>query len=146
VTRRSALLLPGALATLGFLVPTLSACDSSSSAGAPTAAVTTRPPSSLPSITPTPGPSKPVGFSIAVTVTGGTVTPAAKTYQVAEGTPVSVTVTSDKADEVHSHCSHQEQPVPAGGTVTLSFTATEPGVCEIETHVSGLVLLRLAVA
>ena len=143
--RRSALLPAIALAAVGLLVPMVTAC-SSSSAAAPPAAVTSGPPSLPPSIAPTPGPSKPAGLRIQVTVVGGTVSPAAKTYEVAQGTSVSVTVTSDKDEEVHSHCSDQELAVAAGGSVTLNFTVTEPGVCEVETHVSELVLFRLAVA
>ena len=152
MSRQTALLPVIALTTVVLLNPTLSACSPSSSAAAPNAAATTSPTSIPPSHAPTADPSKPAdpakpaSLSIAITVAAGKVSPAAKTYQVAEGTLVSISVTSDKADGVHSHCSGQEKQVAAGGTVTLNFTVTKTGVCEVETHISELVLVRLAVS
>ncbi len=82
---------------------------------------------------------------IAVTYEGGRIDPPPGKIQVPVGTHVHLTVTSDVADEVHNHYDGKEQEVPAGGTTTFDFVATEPGVYEVELHHADKVLMQLQV-
>jgi hypothetical protein len=66
--------------------------------------------------------------------------------QVAEGTSVTLVVTSDVADEVHVHGYDIEKELTPGAPVTLQFDATIAGVFEVELHHASTVLLRLQVS
>ncbi len=80
-----------------------------------------------------------------VHVTGGQVGGDAGRAQIAEGTHVTLVVTSDVADEVHVHGYDIESELEPGTPAELSFDATIPGVFEVELHESGTVLLTLQV-
>ena len=82
---------------------------------------------------------------IAITYTNGQIDPPAGKVQVAVGTHVHLTVTSDVAEEVHNHYDDDEVEVPAGGTATFDFVATNPGVYEVELHHADKVLMQLQV-
>ena len=82
---------------------------------------------------------------IAITYKGGQIDPPPSKIQVAVGTHVHLTVTSDVADEVHNHYNDKEVEVPAGGTATFDFVATTPGVYEVELHHADKVLMQLQV-
>jgi hypothetical protein len=59
------------------------------------------------------------------------------------GDTVKLTVSSDRADIVHVHGVNIEKPVPAGTSVTITFTVKDPGIYEVETHESDLTLLQI---
>lgn len=62
------------------------------------------------------------------------------------GTPVTVSVTSDVADEIHVHGYDRKGRIPTvGGTGLVSFTANTPGVFEVELEQSKLHLVQLQV-
>ena len=82
---------------------------------------------------------------ITVTVAGDTITPKPATVTVKAGQPITLTVTSDRADEVHVHGIDKELELEAGVAGTLSFTATPAGSYEVETHKSGKLLFKLQV-
>jgi plastocyanin len=82
---------------------------------------------------------------IEVVVVDGTVDTAEDSVDVAVGETVRVTVTSDVDDEVHVHGVEQTADLSAGSPTTLEFSLAEPGVYEVETHESGLLLLQLIV-
>lgn len=65
---------------------------------------------------------------------------------VATGTPVTLVVTSDVADEVHVHGYDVEKELTPGTPATLQFDATIAGVFEVELHHADTVLLRLQVS
>ena len=65
--------------------------------------------------------------------------------EVAVGDAVRVTVTSDVDAEVHVHGVDQTADLPTGRPTTLELSFAEPGVYEVETHESGLLLLQLIV-
>jgi len=44
---------------------------------------------------------------------------------------------------VHVHGVNIERPVAAGQTVEFTFVVKDPGVYEVETHESGLSLLKI---
>jgi plastocyanin len=82
---------------------------------------------------------------IEVVVVDGTVDTAEDSVDVAVGETVRVTVTSDVDDEVHVHGVEQTADLSAGSPTTLEFSLAEPGVYEVETHESGLLLFQLIV-
>ncbi|GGS87926.1 hypothetical protein ACFFV7_51350 [Nonomuraea spiralis] len=90
--------------------------------------------------------SAPDGQAVAViTVAGGRVSPPSGWLEVAQGRPVSITVTSDVADELHVHGYDIEAELRPGVPETVRFTADLTGVFEVETHRSRLVLTQVAV-
>ncbi len=65
--------------------------------------------------------------------------------EVTAGTAVRLVVTSDVDDELHVHGVDQTAELIAGQPTTVEFTVDEPGVFEVETHESDLLLLQLLV-
>lgn len=82
---------------------------------------------------------------IEVTVAKKVVTPAPRTITVTKGQQIALTVTSDQPDEVHVHGIDVEKELEAGQPGTLTFTASQTGSFEVETHKSGLLLFKLDV-
>lgn len=119
--------------------------NGASSAPSTSAASATTPAASESPSTPTPSPSE-TGRTLAVSVTGSTVKPAPATVDLPVGQTLTLTVTSDHADEVHAHGFEVEKEVAAGGTATLVLTAKDPGVYEVEMHHPALLLLKIAVS
>lgn len=82
----------------------------------------------------------PYTFDIAIEgtdVTGG------GTLSVPVGETVTLRITSDIADEVHIHGYDLVLDLTAGTMSEISFSADIPGVFEIETHNSALVIANL---
>jgi hypothetical protein len=90
----------------------------------------------------------PASKAITLTIADGKVTPELGDVNVAPGQLITLTVTSDKDDEVHAHTGGEgvELELTAGkpGTVDL-IAPTIPGAYEVETHESGLLLFQLVV-
>ncbi|MEV0615852.1 hypothetical protein AB0I81_21240 [Nonomuraea sp. NPDC050404] len=80
-----------------------------------------------------------------ITVTRGRVSPPPGWLEVDKGQSVSITVTSDVADELHVHGYDITAALRPGTPATVRFTADLTGVFQVETHVSKLVLTQLAV-
>ncbi|NJP90807.1 hypothetical protein HCN51_15300 [Nonomuraea sp. FMUSA5-5] len=80
-----------------------------------------------------------------ITIAGGRVEPPPGWLEVGRGRQVSITVTSDVADEVHVHGYDLVAELRPGVPATLRFTADLTGVFQVETHRSELVLTQLAV-
>jgi hypothetical protein len=78
-------------------------------------------------------------------VRGKQVTPAPSTVDLRVGESLTLTVTSDHADELHLHGFDIEKQLPAGQPVTVTLTGTQPGTYEVETHHPELRLLKIAV-
>jgi hypothetical protein len=93
-----------------------------------------------------PAPVGPTVRMITITVRGGQVSGETGRVAVPLGTPVTLSVTSDVADEAHVHGYDREVEIPAGGTASVSFTANIPGVFEVELHESKLQLFQLQVS
>ena len=83
--------------------------------------------------------------TIKVAVADGKVTPATHREDVAKGATVHLQVTIDVADEVHLHGYDLKKDLEAGSTGTLTFTADQTGVFEVELENAGLQLLQLQV-
>ncbi len=91
-------------------------------------------------------PTGPSARVINITVRGGQISGDTGRVEVPLGTPVTINVTSDVADEVHIHGYEKKAEIPAGGSASVSFAADIPGVFEGELHESGLQLLQLQVS
>jgi heme/copper-type cytochrome/quinol oxidase subunit 2 len=80
-----------------------------------------------------------------VQVAGGKVTGDTGRVPVPVGDHVTLTITSDVADEVHVHGYDRTTALTPGTPAELTFDATIPGVFEVELHEAGTVLLSLQV-
>ena len=89
--------------------------------------------------------SSPAQRTVTVTVTGSRVTPAPRTVDLGVGETMTLTVTSDHADQLHVHGFDIEKELPAGTPVSVELTGESPGVYEVETHHPELRLLKIAV-
>jgi hypothetical protein len=89
--------------------------------------------------------SSAAGKRLEVTIAHGKASGDTGRVQVAAGTPVTLVVTSDIADEVHVHGYDIEKELAPGAPATLRFDATLTGVFEVELHKAGIVILRLQV-
>jgi hypothetical protein len=123
--------------TAGLLL-TLAGCagsDPSDSRAAATAA----------EVAPSSAPESPAGQHLRVQLTGGQASGDTGRVPVAVGTPVTLSITSDAADEVHVHGYDLEATLTPGTPAEISFDAGIPGVFEVELHEAGTVLLSLQV-
>ncbi len=127
-------------------VLTLAACADDEPSTAPTndASAATQSPSE--SATPSATPTEAAQVQIVdITIAGDEVETASDRVAVPLGRTVRLVVTSDVADELHVHGFDIEAPLEPGVPTTLEFVADEPGVFEVETHESHLLLVQLAV-
>jgi hypothetical protein len=85
------------------------------------------------------------GQRIDVRVSGGQVSGDTGRVPVPAGEPVTLTITSDVADEVHVHGYDLTAELAPNVAAELTFAATIPGVFEVELHDAGTVLLTLQV-
>lgn len=138
------LTLLAATAACGTDEPIDVAQPASPTAAAPTA-TPSPPPSPSPS-SPSAAPSPAASDTIDVGYAGGAVTGDTGRVKVPLGEMVTINVTSDVADEAHLHGYDLSEPIAPGETVTLTFTASIPGVFELELEDIGKQLLSLQVA
>lgn len=134
MTRRR---LSAALLAGGLLVAGCAGTDPDTAAGSAA-------PSSSASSSPAASPTED-GQRIEVEVAGGQVTGDTGRVPVAAGEHVTLSITSDVADEVHVHGYDLDAELAPGTPAELTFDATIPGVFEVELHESGTVLLTLQV-
>lgn len=116
--------------------PSLSASPSSSPSPSVPASSAATPTSTLPSG---------VDQLVRVAVRNGAVVGGAQRVRVRLGDVVRLVVTSDVADEVHLHSYDKSVAVTAGGTATLTFKATIPGVIMAELEKAELTLIRFQI-
>ena len=92
----------------------------------------------------TPGTAKGT-TEIVVVLAKGKVVPPTHRVKVDRGTKVRLDITTDTDDELHVHGYDIEKELPGGEKTTVTFTADQTGVFEIETHESELQLVQLEV-
>ncbi|MFC3690366.1 hypothetical protein [Aquipuribacter hungaricus] len=92
---------------------------------------------------PTGPPPPPVTLS--ATLADGEVTVDEASPEVPRGTEVTLQVTSDEPVEVHVHGFDEYIRISEAGTDEATFTVDLPGVFEIETHETGLLIYQLTV-
>jgi hypothetical protein len=75
-------------------------------------------------------------LTLDITIAHNTVNPSGKKIDAEVGQQVIMNVTSDMDDEIHAHTGGDgyELEVPAGKTTTGTFTLTDPGSFEVESH------------
>ena len=100
------------------------------------------PPPTTPPSTASASPSVQV---IEVHIVDGEVHTDADRVEVTSGAAIRLIVTSDADDELHVHGADATAALVAGVPTTVEFTISEPGVFEVETHDSGLLLVQLIV-
>lgn len=122
--------------------PASPAAPPSTSAPAPT--TPTAPETTPPAPTP-PASEDPSRVELAITLADGKAEPNGERLDVALGTTVVITVTSDREDEVHVHGFDLEILVKPGKTVTKEFVADQTGSFEIESHEPEFLLVQLQV-
>lgn len=83
--------------------------------------------------------------TISVRINDGKVTGVPGQVEVNRGSRVRIEVTSDRGDEVHVHGYDKSVELTAGKPAAVQFVADVPGVFEVETHGSGLLLFQLVV-
>lgn len=94
---------------------------------------------------PSPTTAAPAGTNIAVSYAGGQVTGSTGRIPIPSGDQVTITVTSDVADEIHLHGYDLSAPVGPDALGTLTFQATIPGVFELELEELGTLLFTVQV-
>jgi plastocyanin len=83
--------------------------------------------------------------TITVRIADRKVSPKPGRISVARGETVRLVVTSDVADEIHVHSYDRELRLTPRKPATLQFTADKPGLFEVETHETKLILFQLLV-
>lgn len=125
------------------------ACAKDASAPRASSPTTTAPSSSTAAASPSPTPSStlPPGVDqlIVIKVSQGHVTGPKGRVPVKRGSRVQLRVTSDVSDEVHLHGYDKSVDVKAGRTARLTFTASIPGIFEVELESRALRLTQLQV-
>ena len=127
------------------VVLALSGCGSDDTADAaasddPTRAATTAPTTKAPGTkapdTKAPATTKAssADVDLAITIDGRDIEPAPSRVKVPEGGTVRLTVTSDVDNELHVHGVEIYKDLKAGKPTTVTFTAEQTGLFEIETH------------
>lgn len=133
-------------AYLALAVALLSGCGDPSTVegrvSTPTSSVS---PSAATSAAPTSTLPAGVDQVVTVTVRDGKVVGGARRVHVERRSVVRLVVSSDVADQVHLHTYDKKVDVKAGGTATLTFTASIPGVFTVELESRHLTLVRLQV-
>lgn len=127
----------GAAASVLALVALTAGCSSKTET-APSA-------SSTPAATTSSAPAA-TGLSIPVSIAKGVVTPSNGVYDAKVGEPITMTVDSDAADQLHVHSvpEHEFEVKPGAGQ-TFTFTVTVPGQVVVELHSSDKTVATLNV-
>ena len=137
--------------TMAAVVAATAVALAGCSGGSPTPAASTTPTTSASpstsatSSTPSATTSTTTGRSIAITVTGSTITPAPAQVDLPVGQTLTLVVTSDHDDQLHAHGFEVEEDIKAGVPATIALTGKDPGVYEVELHHPALTLLTVAV-
>ena len=137
--------------TMAAVVAATAVALAGCSGGSPTPAANTTPTTSASpstsatSSTPSATTSTTTGRSIAITVTGSTITPAPAQVDLPVGQTLTLVVTSDHDDQLHAHGFEVEEDIKAGVPATIALTGKDPGVYEVELHHPALTLLTVAV-
>ena len=90
--------------------------------------------------------TKPGPMALDVTIIEGEVTPRGARVELRVGQPLTLSVHSDTADELHVHTDpEQEFEVKAKGNQRFTFTVDRPGTVVVELHQRDVVIAELLV-
>lgn len=121
----------------------LSGCAAQAPSAGPSSSPT--PTSATDTATTAPTSAAPIGVTIDISLKGGRFTPQGKTVKVPLGEPVTLSITSDAAGELHVHDDTGTHVPFVVGATTKEFRFDAPGVIEVEDHDSGVVVVQLEV-
>ncbi len=130
------------------LALSLTGCGSSDDAGSSTPkADSSADTASTPSPTETPSQAPDAtGPQLEVDVVGDKVTPAGKEIKLDVDETLTITVSSDRAGELHVHSSPEQELAYKKGETTLELTIDKPGVVDVEDHVADALVAQLQVS
>lgn len=142
--------LPLALLGCGGSGDSSSTAAASSTSSGTTAAETSTGPSSASttastSASPSASTSAETGKRLQITVSGKQVSPAPGTFELRVGEKLTLTVTSDVANELHVHGFDVEQELKPNRPATLELVGKDQGTFEVETHEPELLLTKITV-
>jgi hypothetical protein len=144
VPSRSILRLATGIALSLLVLGTLSSCgddDDTTPAGAAGSST-----SQSPSDTPSESPSEASGAApIEISLEQETFEPRGARIEVAAGEPITLTITADRAGELHVHSTPEQEIAFDQGTSEHELRIDQPGVVEVESHDPDLVVLQLEV-
>lgn len=132
-TGLAALTLASALVLTGCAEATESTSPSSEASGSTTSATPT-------SETPA------EAAKVEISLEDGTFDPQGKTVEVPVGEPVTIDITADAKGELHVHSDPETSIAFGVGTTTETLTFDKPGVIEVESHDTGVVVVQLQVS
>jgi hypothetical protein len=92
-----------------------------------------------------PAKEKPAGATLEVTVNGGDVSPMGRTIEMATDEVLTVSVTADRAGELHVHSSPEQLVEFGQGRTRQGIRIGNPGQVDVEEHDSGALVARLLV-
>ena len=115
---------------------------STTSTGAPSTTTTTTTTTATSTTTERPGPKV---VLIAIEIAGGQVVVGEDEYEVERDSVVELLVTADVTEEVHVHGYDEFIDLVPGESGSVTFTASIPGIFEVELEGSGLLLFDLVV-
>ena len=84
--------------------------------------------------------------TVRISIEDGTVTPQGDRVEVTVGQKGTLVVASDVDEQIHVHSDPEHTyEVPAGGSITESFTIDTPGQVAVEAHELGVTIVQLVV-
>ncbi len=139
-----------AAAALLVLAPAaLAGCGDDGPSTTPSGSDTPSAPASTPtetgSTTTPDSPAPAVGPTLDITIEGDSVDPVGKKIDARTGDTLLVTVTSDRAGELHVHSSPEQELEFGPGTTELKVKLGQPGQVDVEEHESDTLLARVLV-
>jgi cytoskeletal protein RodZ len=142
----AALVLTVALAGCGDDSETPDASASASESSSPSPSKSSSDSSSeSPSESPSGSESEDAGPALEVEVEGDEVKPVAEQVDLAVGERLTITVTADRAGELHVHSDPEHSFAFGPGTKTFRLTIATPGSVDIEEHESEALVARVLV-
>ncbi|MEJ7832499.1 MAG: hypothetical protein WKF79_06260 [Nocardioides sp.] len=122
--------------------PSTPATESSSAQPEPGASVTV---GASPTASPSAAPEEPAGTTLEVTIAGDDVGPNGETIELGLDETLTITITSDRAGELHIHAKPEQYVEFPEGQSTQEIKVETPGVVDIEEHDTGVVVAQLSV-
>ena len=107
-------------------------------------------PATAPSVTPSSPDSAPstaaaAGKQLRITISGKQVSPPPGSFKLGVGEKLTLTVTSDSANELHVHGWNVEKELQPNQPTTIELVGKEAGTYEVETHDPELLLTKITV-
>ncbi|AWB91316.1 hypothetical protein [Aeromicrobium chenweiae] len=86
------------------------------------------------------------GSVVGIVIKAGKVIPQGERVEVRVGEQITLNVRSDAAEEIHVHSDPEHTyEVPAGGTISETFSVGTPGQVAVEAHHLGATIVQLVV-